>query len=499
MTFLEETAHRLASALQKFRSQGLLCDVALIAPESKQLAHQVILAASSGPLKEHIFSQHKDQCSPAPELSLPPSALEIQLENVPSDSSLSNFLDGIYAQKHEAERLLQLQELQSKGHLCDLLLSVGTQHVAAHQVVLAAHCEAFRNLIMDGRKQLGLDEKDATACHTLDLELRGVTSAEAVSILLDFLYGRPLWAERPKLTMEVCKDVVHLATELKLPALKEQGLEWSRQLTLPKPPPPTPDEEVEEDEAEEPDVEEAPEAPTAAPTDEADEAVSVASAAEAPEVFLKLRSITFGAGSVPAPPRCGAQEAAEAAGEIYGKQDVAFLGKLVRVFWERPIWLEPTLKQVPVLARTMDTERLKRLLPFVAYQWKDGPWQQAYCRLGFDPREEPSDALRRQVIAFKDERIKGRGREVPHATEDVAFQRAPVYRWQLYQLEHIEDEYIQSLLEGVHPDHGCDAKSGFLGVLHEVILDRLKVKAAELPSKKRKAPTSQTRRKVRKA
>ena len=94
--------------------------------------------------------------------------------------------------------------------------------------------------------------------------------------------------------------------------------------------------------------------------------------------------------------------------------------------------------------------------------------------------------------------------------EDVAFQRAPVYRWQLYQLEHIEDEqpggrdrnsseplfnsnirscsrksatpkfsgsgplqsrapprYIQSLLEGVHPDHGCDAKSGFLGVLHE--------------------------------
>eukprot|EP00913_Durusdinium_trenchii_P001891 g1750.t1 len=90
----------------------------------------------------------------------------------------------------------------------------------------------------------------------------------------------------------------------------------------------------------------------------------------------------------------------------------------------------------------MDTERLKRLLPFVAYQWKDG-------------------------------------REVPHATEDVAFQRAPVYRWQLYQLEHIEDEYIQSLLEGVHPDHGCDAKSGFLGVLHEVILDRLKVKAAE--------------------
>ena len=23
-----------------------------------------------------------------------------------------------------------------------------------------------------------------------------------------------------------------------------------------------------------------------------------------------------------------------------------------------------------------------RLLPFVAYQWKDGPWQQAYARLG---------------------------------------------------------------------------------------------------------------------
>ncbi|CAK9095689.1 General transcription factor 3C polypeptide 5 (TF3C-epsilon) (Transcription factor IIIC 63 kDa subunit) (TFIIIC 63 kDa subunit) (TFIIIC63) (Transcription factor IIIC subunit epsilon) [Durusdinium trenchii] len=498
MTFLEETAHRLASALQKFRSQGLLCDVALIAPESKQLAHQVILAASSGPLKEHIFSQHKDQCSPAPELSLPPSALEIQLENVPSDSSLSNFLDGIYAQKHEAERLLQLQELQSKGHLCDLLLSVGTQHVAAHQVVLAAHCEAFRNLRLGGTSSVWMRRMPRPATPStwscvasrLPKQSRSCwTSSTAAPCGPNARSSPWRFARRD--------DVVHLATELKLPALKEQGLEWSRQLTLPKPPPPTPDEEVEEDEAEEPDVEEAPEAPAAAPTDEADEAVSVASAAEAPEVFLKLRSITFGAGSVPAPPRCGAQEAAEAAGEIYGKQDVAFLGKLVRVFWERPIWLEPTLKQVPVLARTMDTERLKRLLPFVAYQWKDGPWQQAYCRLGFDPREEPSDALRRQVIAFKDRSRSGR--EVPHATEDVAFQRAPVYRWQLYQLEHIEDEYIQSLLEGVHPDHGCDAKSGFLGVLHEVILDRLKVKAAELPSKKRKAPTSQTRRKVRKA
>ena len=27
----------------------------------------------------------------------------------------------------------------------------------------------------------------------------------------------------------------------------------------------------------------------------------------------------------------------------------------------------------------------RRLLPFVAYQWKDGPWQQAYARLGEGP------------------------------------------------------------------------------------------------------------------
>lgn len=33
---------------------------------------------------------------------------------------------------------------------------------------------------------------------------------------------------------------------------------------------------------------------------------------------------------------------------------------------------------------------------------------EAYCRLGFDPREEPSDALRRQVIAFKDRSRSGR-------------------------------------------------------------------------------------------
>ena len=41
------------------------------------------------------------------------------------------------------------------------------------------------------------------------------------------------------------------------------------------------------------------------------------------------------------------------------------------------MWLEPALTQAPLLAKTLDAQRLKRLLPYVAYQWREGPWQQA--------------------------------------------------------------------------------------------------------------------------
>eukprot|EP00435_Cladocopium_sp_Y103_P002358 s1701_g1.t1 len=275
------------------------------------------------------------------------------------------------------------------------------------------------------------------------------------------------------------QDVTHLASELKLPALKEQGLQWNRLLTAKPPPLPT----VMDSDAEE--------APEPAQSDGEEEVTkNEAEAVESPEVFLKMRCLKFDAKSVPMPPVTSAQEAAEAAGEIYNRQDSTFLANLVRVFWEWPIWLEPALQQSPVFLRTMDADRFKRLIPFVAYQWKDGPWQQAYTRLGFDPRVAPDEALPCQVIHFKDESFRGRGRELPQPSDDISFQKAPTARNQLFQLEYLkDDECINDLLTGFEPHSGdCDRRHGFLGeMLSEVILERLKVKASELHSKKRKS------------
>eukprot|EP00435_Cladocopium_sp_Y103_P030867 s3170_g7.t1 len=176
----------LCLKFRKLRSQKLLCDVVLATEQTQYLAHQVILAAAFSPAKEHIFAQNKDQASPAPELSLPPSALQIQLENLPSDESVSTLLDEtpgfeqqLNGHGNAASNLLeQLQQLQSKGQLCDMLLSVGTEHFAAHQVILAAAGgDAFRTLILDGAS-LGLQEVAET--QPLELELRGVKSADAV-------------------------------------------------------------------------------------------------------------------------------------------------------------------------------------------------------------------------------------------------------------------------------------------------------------------------------
>jgi len=507
--FVEESERRMTSALQKLRAQRLLCDVVLVTKEGQHLAHQVILAAASKSFKEHIFAQNRQQASPAPELSLPPLALEIELENLPSDFLLSTMLDEIYGQGPNSEEqqlcqgdssfLLQLQQLQEKGHLCDLLLSVGTDHFAAHQVILAAAGgDPFRSLILDGKKQLGLTDA-ASERQNLELELRGVKSAEAVKILLDFLYARPTWKDR-HVNAETCKDVMHLASEFKLPALKEQGLLWNQLLTMPPPLPTMPVEEdladdhpngpadadVDDNDAEEENDAEDPE-------DEVVESEVPEKNEENPEVFLKMRCIKFDAKTIPMPPATSAQEAAEAAGEIYNRQDTSFLATLVRVFWEWPIWLEPVLQKSPAFLRKMDPDRFKRLIPFVAYQWKDGPWQQAYTRLGFDPREAPEEALTCQVILFKDEAFRGRGPVRP--SEDINFLKAPTSRNQLYQLECLkEDEYIRDLLTGFEPQSlgdFCDRRSGFLGeVLLEVIQERLKVKAAELHSKKRKATVS---------
>ncbi|CAJ1433673.1 unnamed protein product, partial [Effrenium voratum] len=418
-------------ALRTLRSQGELCDVVLAAGEEQVLAHQAILAAASPKLREHILAQNR--CLPGErddDLCLPPEPLEIRLEHM-APAALKALVDQLYgSQVCQSEIAGGLRQLRSEGLLCDILLKVGKERLPAHQVVLAANCSGLRKMLR--------------AKHTLELELNGV-SAEAVRILLDFLYG-----EDRQVPSELCRDLLHLAKELKLPALQERCFAEPKEVC--------PQQVLE-----------------VSSTQEATQ--------EEPPRVLTMRCLRFSSGPVPSPPK-DALEAADAAGEIYCKQDVAFLRGLVRLFWERSVWLEPALTQAPLLAKTMDAQRLKRLLPYVAYQWREGPWQQAYARLGFDPREEP-EAMKWQVVMFTDKDLprgpRGRPTGGHKAAEDIWFAQAPANRCQLYQLECIEDECVQSLMQDVEPQKECQLKTGFLDpVLHDAILERLQVRSREL-------------------
>ena len=59
------------------------------------------------------------------------------------------------------------------------------------------------------------------------------------------------------------------------------------------------------------------------------------------------------------------------------------------MFEDRPIWLRTRI------IRTLDDELeiesnyiLKKMLAGIAYNYKDGPWKNAYVRIGYDPRQD---------------------------------------------------------------------------------------------------------------
>lgn len=180
------------------------------------------------------------------------------------------------------------------------------------------------------------------------------------------------------------------------------------------------------------------------------------------------------------------------------------LQKLVALFWERPVYLEAALRQCPALGAAVSRERLNRLLPFVAYQWKDGPWQGVFARLGWDPRQEREEATILQVIDFRDQYFKGEGKaeaqEHSEGTEDAFFKKPPILRSQLYHLEDIEDETVQSLIPagiegGKEEFTECDRKHGFISEIYlYMIHERLQFKAGEMreKAKKRQARVSRT-------
>eukprot|EP00930_Biecheleria_cincta_P095315 TRINITY_DN87292_c0_g1_i1.p1 TRINITY_DN87292_c0_g1~~TRINITY_DN87292_c0_g1_i1.p1 ORF type:complete len:577 (-),score=165.11 TRINITY_DN87292_c0_g1_i1:58-1788(-) len=532
-SFAEQAALRLGQGLRSLRAQGAFCDLRLSTDSEQCLAHQAVLAALSKPLREKILANSKGQIPPSPELATAPQPLEIKLasgtslqakavqtlldhcygeeleseeeKNQQQDGKISSLqlLAALQVEKSEALELADgLQKLQKESVLCDLLLNVGGEHIPAHQVVLASANGHLRNLIVEGMQNLKLAMSDGhsveAASHTLELELRGIENAEAVRVLLDFLYGRPSWVER-KLSAAACRDVLQLATELRLPSLQEQGLLWSRTCESAATTAPAGGDEEEEEEEEEagtPQGEGTPdrateELATPEPADITLPGDFIKNELRAAEKYLSLRTFKFNSKEeVPEPPSSGAVELAGAMGELESKWDTNFLAKLVQLFWERSIWLEPVLKQAPVLGRQIDSERLQRFLPLVAYQCKDGPWQSAYVRLGYDPREDPEEAMKLQVLDFRDKHFKGEGKseakEYPDGSEDVFFKKPPTLRSQLYQLADIDDEIVQSLVDSAaaDPSSSCDRKHGFFNPLMvHMIAERLDYRSKELREK----------------
>ena len=84
------------------------------------------------------------------------------------------------------------------------------------------------------------------------------------------------------------------------------------------------------------------------------------------------------------------------ANRIHDERDQTRLDDLRRLFEERPIWSKNAIKCKLDIA----PDKLKLMLPVVAYYFLTGPWRSLWVRLGYDPRIDPS-AKKYQLVDFR--------------------------------------------------------------------------------------------------
>ena len=62
---------------------------------------------------------------------------------------------------------------------------------------------------------------------------------------------------------------------------------------------------------------------------------------------------------------------------------------LRQLFEERQMWTRGAvvyhIRNIP----EVNNERIKQLLPYVAYYWINGPWRTLWTKFGYDPRKDP--------------------------------------------------------------------------------------------------------------
>lgn len=83
------------------------------------------------------------------------------------------------------------------------------------------------------------------------------------------------------------------------------------------------------------------------------------------------------------------------------------LEQIRQIFEERPIWS----KNAIMYKTNFSSERLKFLLPAVAYYFVTGPWKIMWVRLGYDPRKDPS-AKKYQTLDYRLKAMHGLGSTV---------------------------------------------------------------------------------------
>mmetsp|Transcript_12901 Transcript_12901/g.39875 ORF Transcript_12901/g.39875 Transcript_12901/m.39875 type:complete len:590 (+) Transcript_12901:62-1831(+) len=531
------SAETLAAGLRALRAKGLLCDVALASGKEKLLAHQAVLAAVSPPLHQYFAAE-------GPELGLQP--LELQMAGAEQPEALQALLNKVYGadagiglppglarnlglqastSAWHASLAAGLNELRSKGALCDLVLVVGEERIAAHQVVLAAASPPLRRYIIDSLADL-LSREDAPAAdgaepseakvpaevasEPLELALEGISSVEAARAVLDHVYAVPGAAALPQAEAAI-RDVLRLTNAFELPRLRERATQWLAQgvtaVNAPErlsicdefgfaalrsrigelaaeqeTPAPRRRQAVPEPQsrATEPRREASGWSEVGSPQDMilADPAL-LSGLTEAERAMLDMCKAHFADDSVPDVPR---QRTVEAMDQSRTRQDARTLERLYDLFEHRPVWLEgPLLKQLPA---HVEQSSLMKLLPCVAYQWRDGPWQTAYARYGWDPRSHPEEARWLQVIDFRDPALRGKTAPMAggsQAASDVHFRKPPSQPKEYYQVADIKDDFITELVRGVVPSEECSRRAGWLGqVVCDALRERLTVRSQQL-------------------
>lgn len=435
-----------------------------------------------------------------------------------------------------------LRELRAKGTLCDIVLIAAGKRFPAHQAVLAASSLPLHRYIVDGvNEHTGCKAQELTSGN-IELELQGVSNPEALRAAIDHLYGVPgTVALRDPALASAHDDLQRLSTAFGLPDLeppqplaprpsgaaaasitKEAPLVEKETTKVGKCSSSTPSSPsggnpkvviaqpkfvdaqaaalaafAKVKKARTPEKQTEPAAASESEMQQDDSPAAAASASEANDSqqeevqrytgeYRQMSCVAFNCAKSAVPEsRLGEEDPA-----LQGLEhtEASAFNTLLDIFFQRPVWLDGLLfKQMP---EYIPYETMMKFLPYVAYQWTDGPWGKAYARLGWDPRDNADEAAALQVVTFKDpyfrQIVPGHVRILTDDNQerDWHFKRPPNLKAQLYQLIDIKDDYIESLTKNVETETECSRLFGWWPeFIFEAVKGRMLSKCSQMREK----------------